>query len=366
MTRTLFIVFVFLGTFKCLGQSLNTNVIDYISMYQKLAVYEMTRTGVPASIKLAQGILESGAGNSDLSKKSNNHFGIKCKSNWLGEKIFYDDDEAQECFRKYASVTESFIDHSNFLKNNKRYARLFELNPLDDTAWAFGLLQANYATNQQYPDRILALIQNFELHQYSVTGFYLMKNKMALDSFLKDESDSIKQLSLKTETKPESTRIDYHIVKKTSEKIAIHEEFNTIDNNGSDINLHDHSHYNQGDINTLFYKLIKINHRKATFVPKGTALIGVADKYGISLQSIYKYNDLASNLDFTEQDQILFIESKANKGAFHAVKTQETESIWQFSQEEGVKLKKLMKYNKVSAEHIFNKDDIIYLKKHKK
>lgn len=88
MTRTLFIVFVFLGTFKCLGQSLNTNVIDYISMYQKLAVYEMTRTGVPASIKLAQGILESGAGNSDLSKKSNNHFGIKCKSIRLQRHIF--------------------------------------------------------------------------------------------------------------------------------------------------------------------------------------------------------------------------------------------------------------------------------------
>jgi len=111
----------------------------YVEKYKEIAISEMQRSGVPAAITLAQGILESRFGESDLSKESNNHFGIKCKLDWNGEKVYHDDDSKQECFRKYNSVAESYKDHSDFLKSRPHYANLFSLSPIDFQAWAYGL-----------------------------------------------------------------------------------------------------------------------------------------------------------------------------------------------------------------------------------
>ncbi len=118
---------------------MKTIIQDYINTYKDLAIEEMQRTGVPASIKLAQGIHETMAGTSDLVLKSNNHFGIKCKSNWTGESVTHDDDARGECFRKYDSPLDSYRDHSDFLKGSQRYASLFKLDPLDYADWAYGL-----------------------------------------------------------------------------------------------------------------------------------------------------------------------------------------------------------------------------------
>jgi flagellum-specific peptidoglycan hydrolase FlgJ len=123
---------------------------EYIRKYQLLAIEEMGRSGIPASIKMAQAILESGNGNSELARKSNNHFGIKCKTGWKGQKVYYDDDEKGECFRKYKSVHDSYIDHTNFLMTSPRYAFLFKLPPDDYKSWAKGLKQAGYATARHY------------------------------------------------------------------------------------------------------------------------------------------------------------------------------------------------------------------------
>jgi len=131
---------------------------DYIRKYQLLAIEEMGRSGIPASIKMAQAILESGNGNSQLSKKSNNHFGIKCKSNWQGQRVYHDDDEKGECFRKYDSVEDSYIDHTNFLVGNPRYAFLFALPPDDYKGWAKGLKEAGYATNRHYDKALIRII----------------------------------------------------------------------------------------------------------------------------------------------------------------------------------------------------------------
>ena len=120
---------------------------EYINTYKDLAIAEMKRTGIPASITLAQGILESESGNSDLVMRSNNHFGIKCKSYWTGETVRHDDDEKAECFRKYATAYDSYIDHSDFLKTSKRYEALFSLEATDYKGWARGLKAAGYATN---------------------------------------------------------------------------------------------------------------------------------------------------------------------------------------------------------------------------
>lgn len=141
---------------------------EYLAKYKDLAIIEMHRSGVPASITLAQGVLESNSGNSRLAKFANNHFGIKCKGNWTGNVIYADDDEADECFRAYESVLASYKDHSDFLRNNWRYHPLFELDPKDYKGWCHGLRKAGYATNPQYGEILIRLIDRYELHKYDL------------------------------------------------------------------------------------------------------------------------------------------------------------------------------------------------------
>lgn len=144
----------------------NITIDEYISQYKNIAMSEMQRTGVPASIKLAQGILESSFGNSYLAREGKNHFGIKCQRNWQGRRIYKDDDKANECFRKYYDPYESYIDHSNFIRNNVRYSSLFNLDVRDYEGWAKGLSAAGYATNPKYAKLLIDLIEKHELHQF--------------------------------------------------------------------------------------------------------------------------------------------------------------------------------------------------------
>jgi len=144
----------------------NNFTVDYIGTYKDIAIRKMEEYKIPASITLAQGILESGNGLSELAKKSNNHFGIKCHSSWTGKKVYHDDDRRGECFRKYPSAEGSFNDHSKFLTNRGRYEFLFELSPDDYKAWAKGLKKAGYATDRKYPKKLISFIENFELYKY--------------------------------------------------------------------------------------------------------------------------------------------------------------------------------------------------------
>ncbi len=139
--------------------------LSYIDAFKAIAIEEMNRYGIPASITLAQGILESGSGSSDLAKYANNHFGIKCTSDWKGKAYYKDDDNKDDCFRVYKDPRESYKDHSEFLKR-KRYAGLFELDKNDYRNWAIGLKSAGYATNPKYPDLLINLIDKYQLYQY--------------------------------------------------------------------------------------------------------------------------------------------------------------------------------------------------------
>lgn len=149
----------------------NNNLVNkysgeaYISRYKAIAITEMNRSGIPASITLAQGLLESGNGNSSLAREANNHFGIKCNTDWKGPTILKDDDRIDDCFRVYKSPEESFKDHTEFLKK-KRYAFLFELDKNDYQGWARGLKQAGYATNPRYPELLISLVERYRLDQY--------------------------------------------------------------------------------------------------------------------------------------------------------------------------------------------------------
>ena len=141
-------------------------VLAYIDRFAPTAKNNMTKNGIPASITLAQGILESGAGTGDLSVQANNHFGIKCHKEWTGESVKHDDDSLQECFRKYEHAEESYRDHSLFLTTRKHYAPLFLLPKNDYKAWAKGLKAAGYATDVKYPDKLITLIEKYQLQQY--------------------------------------------------------------------------------------------------------------------------------------------------------------------------------------------------------
>lgn len=141
-------------------------VSNYIDNYSTIAKEEMLQYGIPASITLAQGILESGAGRGNLTSKANNHFGIKCHKGWTGERVYHDDDEAQECFRKYKDAKYSFRDHSLFLTQRSRYQDLFKLRKDDYKGWAKGLKKAGYATDPKYPNKLISIIERYDLTQY--------------------------------------------------------------------------------------------------------------------------------------------------------------------------------------------------------
>ena len=144
----------------------NDFTIAYIGTYKNIAIDKMEKYKIPASITLAQGILESGNGLSTLAKKSNNHFGIKCHSGWKGKRVYHDDDKKGECFRKYPTPEGSFNDHSKFLTGRGRYEFLFDLKPDDYKAWAKGLKKAGYATDRKYPKKLISFIETFELYKY--------------------------------------------------------------------------------------------------------------------------------------------------------------------------------------------------------
>lgn len=145
--------------------SYNYTVESYIAEFAPIAQEEMKLYRIPASITLAQGILESGAGRGDLTRRANNHFGIKCHD-WEGDRVYHDDDRRGECFRKYKEARYSYRDHSLFLANRGRYASLFDLDPDDYRGWAKGLRKAGYATDRRYPDKLISLIERYELYRY--------------------------------------------------------------------------------------------------------------------------------------------------------------------------------------------------------
>ena len=140
---------------------------DYIAFFKAVAIHEMKLYGIPASITLAQGILESGSGKGRLAREANNHFGIKCHD-WKGPRIYHDDDRAQECFRKYNDPNQSYRDHSLFLAKRKRYANLFKYKPTNYKAWAKGLKKAGYATDPKYPKKLISLIERYKLYRYDI------------------------------------------------------------------------------------------------------------------------------------------------------------------------------------------------------
>ena len=277
---------------------------EYINMYKDDAVKEMLHSGVPASITLAQGILESGDGNSPLAKYAKNHFGIKCHKGWDGPTFHQDDDAKNECFRKYYSVYESYRDHSEFLRTRGRYDFLFELNVTDYKGWAKGLKKAGYATNPKYPQLLIRIIEENDLAQY----------------------DKVKKVKpRKAAQKPKPVVAD---VRPNLHPIKIHE-----------------------------------NNIKYVIAKKGDSYLKIAEAHEMALWQIYRYNDLNQNDPISEGD-IIYLQPKRNKAKQKKLHVAaDGESMRDISQAYGVKLKKLYEYNGLIAGSKVNKGQKVQLHK---
>ncbi|PZR27957.1 MAG: N-acetylmuramoyl-L-alanine amidase [Citrobacter freundii] len=286
---------------------------EYIEKYKELAIEEMQRTGVPASIKLAQGIHETMAGTSVLVQKSNNHFGIKCKSNWTGESVSHDDDARGECFRKYPSAEDSYRDHSNFLKNNQRYAGLFALDPLDYSGWANGLKKAGYATNPKYPQIIIRLIEDYNLQDYSLIalGKKERENNVAATTHSTADSSAAQTSS---NGPAEQSQED-----ATPSKA---------------------SNFPSGEF--------KINETKVIFGKKGTPVLVIAQQYDVPLNKLFEYNEM-EQVENLPDDQLVYLQRKKTKGhnEYHIVHAGET--LRDISQTEAIRLESLLEYNQLKA-----------------
>jgi flagellum-specific peptidoglycan hydrolase FlgJ len=197
----------------------NLNLTEsYIYQFADIAKQEMRLFGIPASITLAQGILESGNGQGDLTSRSKNHFGIKCNG-WRGAKVYHDDDEAQECFRKYTHAEYSYRDHSLFLFNRSRYGFLFNYKVTDYKAWAKGLKKAGYATDPKYPDKLISLIERYELYKYDEEVYKDMKEGNRTSKNHLKESDTLNKTDAAIEN------VDTHIVKKGDTLYSISKKY---------------------------------------------------------------------------------------------------------------------------------------------
>ena len=285
--------------------SVTTDRKDYIERFDDLAVSEMKRTGIPASITLAQGLLESDNGNSTLAVKANNHFGIKCHDEWKGERIYHDDDRRNECFRKYVSAWESYRDHSNFLRGSQRYAFLFDLNQTDYKGWAKGLKKAGYATNREYAELLIRIIEENNLQMYD-RGFVARTDDPANQVVVSEE-----------QTEPDQENYN--------------SEVTDIDN--FTIDLNDRS-------------VAQINRIDCVIVKPGDTFIKLAEEYELMYWELFKYNELPRDAAL-EPGQIIFLQPKRNKAEFgqdfHTVG--EGESMYSISQKYGIKLNSLYKMN---------------------
>jgi LysM repeat protein len=300
--------------------------IQYIETYAPLAIKEMARTGFPASIKIAQGIIETDAGRSALVQKSNNHFGLKCKSNWTGEKVYHDDDEQGECFRKYNNADESYLDHSDYLKSQSRYTFLFSYDPNDYDSWAWGLKKAGYATSPIYAQTLIKNIEKYNLNQLNNIKEDTDSSSLAA-YFNALENNLIAQPIAKLEQKnykPEE-------VKKTSTGKRIEDK--------SSIVITKSQKYPSG--------IFKINGLKVIYANSGTSLLSIAKKHHLQLSGILSWNELRSENTILEEDQLIYLQKKKKTGkeSFYIVQTDE--NLLDVSQKVGVQLSSIMSLNKL-------------------
>ncbi len=291
------------------GQRKIASYEEYIDQYNHLAAEQEKKYNIPASIKLAQAILESGAGRASLAREANNHFGIKCHSDWRGKKTYKDDDLRNECFRKYGSVTDSYEDHSRFLAERPRYAKLFTLNKKDYRGWAKGLQQCGYATDRAYANKLIKLIEDYELYLYDTGG---KSGNKTSSSKKKASKKKLKKGSPQRKTPPanDGKRLLPRNVYKTY---------------------------------GLIYTVARYDDSFAQ----------IADDLGFKTKELARYNEVPEDFPIRQGD-IIYLEKKKKKAdmpnLFHQV--QIGESMHSISQYYGIRVKSLYKLNRKEPDYV--------------
>lgn len=285
----LLLVVTLTAVFSARAFSQNSDRQEYIEKYASTAYFEMLEFGIPASITLAQGILESGNGKSELADKSNNHFGIKCHSDWTGPRVYHDDDEKGECFRKYKHPSESFRDHSLFLKNGSRYRSLFDLEPTDYKGWARGLKSAGYATSPTYADRLIAIIEEEELHKYDDRNYF---------------SETTRDPQITAGNVPKSAKKRFLAHRAT-----------------------------QGLVGVWHIVLLQ-----------GETLEQVADSMNVPIRKLLEWNDLTYESVVGAGERV-YVQQKRRNGQDKTYKVQSGDRLRDIAQQKGIRLERLYKIN---------------------
>lgn len=319
---------------------------DYVAKYKNWAIAEMNRTGIPASITLAQGILESDCGNSDLAVDANNHFGIKCHSDWTGKTMHKDDDKNNECFRSYDSAYDSFKDHSDFLTSKTRYAELFKLDKTDYKAWAKGLKKCGYATERTYAERLIAIIEEEGLAAYDSDDYV---DTTSDDDTSSDSSTSSDEMQNLTDDANNTSGSDSQKSTPTKKQTQKKKSSNSgKSSSGSSTSKRTTPKVKAVfDIDPLPTHEVKYNNG-VQYVEIGSSdtFQSIATEFHMMLWELYKYNDLAQGADISKL-QYLYLRPKRNRAhpdcQSHEVKQGET--LWDIAHAYGVKLSKLEKRN---------------------
>ncbi|HOY31565.1 MAG TPA: glucosaminidase domain-containing protein [Bacteroidales bacterium] len=307
-------------------------VTAYIQKYEQLAREEMQKNKIPASITMAQGILESSSGNSELARNANNHFGIKCKTEWKGEKYFYDDDEKNECFRKYPNAVESYRDHSVFLTTREYYRSLFQLDIMDYKAWAYGLKKAGYATEPLYAEMLIKIIEDNKLYKLDsggaiIPGEVIVANTVETPHGIVRKPDSLKKVEKINEIKDNTTDFpDINIFQKNS-------------------------------------KVLENNGVKYVIAGGNDTYNSIAEQFGLAVFDLWRYNDIKNNKSLSAGEKV-YIEPKKKTSTmeFHTVTAGET--MRSISQLYAVQLKELYKKNRMRQGSEPRKGQQIWLKKY--
>ena len=317
--KILVLLFASLASRNSFAQQQDLVVIEYINKYKELAIEEMQRTGIPASIKLAQGIHETSAGTSDLVRKSNNHFGLKCKTEWTGMTVKHTDDAPNECFRKYESSADSYKDQSNYLKKSPRYASLFDLDPTDYKAWAYGLKKAGYATNPKYTQVLIKLIEDYDLQDYTMIA--LGKLKSGQETLAKNHGKIPEKNS--GEEKPVVMPAEPEVVvysKKETKKDVVERK----------------PEYPDGEF--------KINETRVIYAKRGTSYLSIAEKYSIPLARIFEFNEMKVQ-ESVDKDQLIYIMRKRKTGLNEQHIVRPGETLADIAQVEALRIESLLEYN---------------------
>lgn len=353
------------------AQYTEKDIYAYIAQYQEIAIQKMYEYKIPASITIAQGIFESGCGKSHLAVDGNNHFGIKCHNDWTGDTILIDDDELQECFRKYASVDESYSDHSLFLKNRKRYANLFELDIMDYASWARTLKADGYATNPKYADQLVSLIERYGIAKLDTmyqerlkTGFDAGEPQAQVVTYIPPQKvpteEKPSQNKVQKPTQPTQKPVSPAKPQVASSKPSPSQtapapktELKVFTAIGSD--------FPSGNSPFSYRKVFENNKTYFVIAKKGDTYEAISEDVQVDVEHLRIFNDADMNRQPVE-NEIVYIETKAKTHPNRVHMVQQGETLRYISQKYGVQLSYIFKYNNLDENSIIHPGDQILLR----